>query len=193
MARNEGGEFELVLGNRQLLSLAAIVVILFGIFFTMGYIVGRNSTPISEAAANAGNVSEGRPEPMGGRVAPPPEPAAAPDPAPQATQPAQPEPEPAPAPAETQAEPPKQEPAAEPATAAPQTGQTYLQLTALARRDAQIIVDALRKKGFPALLAEAPNKLFRVLVGPYPDRDSLGKAKSDLEGAGFKNAFVRRM
>jgi cell division septation protein DedD len=193
MARNEGGEFELVLGNRQLLSLAAIVVILFGIFFTMGYIVGRNSTPISEAAgANAGNVSEGRPEPMGSRVAPPTQEPPASEPAPQATQPAQPEPEPPPA--QIKPEPAKEEPATAAAAAdSPQAGQTYLQLTALARRDAEIVVDALRKKGFPALLAEAPNGLFRVLVGPYPDRDALGKAKSDLEAAGFKNAFVRKM
>src|SRR5215472_7939257 len=45
MAKNETGEFELVLGNRQLLSGFAVVAILFGVFFAMGYIVGRNSTP----------------------------------------------------------------------------------------------------------------------------------------------------
>src|SRR5882724_11870983 len=43
MAKNEVGEFELVLGNKQLLSVVFIVVILLGVFFTMGYIVGRNS------------------------------------------------------------------------------------------------------------------------------------------------------
>src|SRR5579875_3583368 len=45
MAKNEDGEFELVLGNRQLLSVFFIVVVLLGVFFTMGYIVGRNSEP----------------------------------------------------------------------------------------------------------------------------------------------------
>src|SRR4051794_13723889 len=66
MAKNEEGEFELVLGNRQLLSGFFIVVILFGVFFTMGYIVGRHSTPTlaagqaptaarsSEIASNSG-------------------------------------------------------------------------------------------------------------------------------------------
>ena len=39
------GEYELVLGNRQLLSAFFIIVILFGVFFTMGYVVGRNSAP----------------------------------------------------------------------------------------------------------------------------------------------------
>src|SRR5436189_4399576 len=53
MPTNETGEFELVLGNRQLLSGFAVVAILFGVFFAMGYIVGRNSTPASRAAAAA--------------------------------------------------------------------------------------------------------------------------------------------
>src|ERR1700758_468058 len=44
------GEYELVLGNRQLLSAFFIIVILFGVFFTMGYVVGRNSAPASAAS-----------------------------------------------------------------------------------------------------------------------------------------------
>ena len=43
MPRNDEGEFELILGNKQLLSVFFIVIILLGVFFTMGYIVGRNS------------------------------------------------------------------------------------------------------------------------------------------------------
>jgi cell division septation protein DedD len=182
MARAENGEFELVLGNRQLLSLAAIVVILFGVFFTMGYIVGRNSTPFSQAAADGSEAlpaaSERRPEAGGAPVVSQPAPATA-EPAPEATRPAQPQ-------SETQ-------PAPEAAENGPEPGRTYLQVTAIARRDAEILVEALQKKGFPALLGAAPNGLFRVLVGPYDDRDSLGKAKSDLESAGFKNAFVQRL
>src|SRR6476646_633132 len=45
MPRNDEGEFELVLGNSQLLSGFFIVVMLFGIFFSLGYIVGRHSSP----------------------------------------------------------------------------------------------------------------------------------------------------
>src|SRR5450755_4751814 len=52
MKNNESGEFELVLGNRQLLSGFFVVVILFAVFFVMGYIVGRNSTPATLVAAN---------------------------------------------------------------------------------------------------------------------------------------------
>jgi len=50
---NEEGEFELILGNRQLLSVFFIVVILLGLFFTMGYIVGQHSTPLVTAEATA--------------------------------------------------------------------------------------------------------------------------------------------
>ena len=55
MAKNEEGEFELILGNRQLISVFLIVVILLGVFFSMGYIVGRNSAPgaTTETARNA--------------------------------------------------------------------------------------------------------------------------------------------
>src|SRR6266404_6365719 len=56
MARTDEGEFELVLGNRQLLSGFFIVVVLFGVFFTMGYIVGRHSSPaplITSAASES--------------------------------------------------------------------------------------------------------------------------------------------
>ena len=51
MPKNEEGEFELVLGNKQLLSVFFIVVILLGVFFTMGYIVGRNTSEVAMANA----------------------------------------------------------------------------------------------------------------------------------------------
>src|SRR6266481_5940165 len=43
MARTDDGEFELILGNKQLLVVFFIVVVLLGVFFAMGYIVGKNS------------------------------------------------------------------------------------------------------------------------------------------------------
>src|SRR5688500_9052351 len=49
MAQNEEGEFELVLGNKELLSVLFIVVVLLGVFFAIGYVVGRNSTPVDAA------------------------------------------------------------------------------------------------------------------------------------------------
>src|SRR5687767_11711005 len=54
MSRNdstpvEASEFEMVLGNKQLLSVFFIVVVLLAVFFTMGYVVGRNSAPVDAA------------------------------------------------------------------------------------------------------------------------------------------------
>ena len=51
MPKNDEGEFELVLGNRQLISVFLIVVVLLGVFFSMGYIVGRNSSPATADTA----------------------------------------------------------------------------------------------------------------------------------------------
>ena len=45
MPRNMDGEFEVLLGNRQLLSVFFIVVILLAVFFTMGYVLGRSLAP----------------------------------------------------------------------------------------------------------------------------------------------------
>src|SRR5579864_6864695 len=58
MPKNETGEFELVLGNRQLLSGFAVVAILFGVFFAMGYIVGRNSTPSAHLQTESAGIPQ---------------------------------------------------------------------------------------------------------------------------------------
>src|SRR4051794_34325022 len=54
MKNNESGEFELVMGNRQLLSGFFIVCLLFGVAFAMGYIVGRNSSPSARSLSEMG-------------------------------------------------------------------------------------------------------------------------------------------
>lgn len=61
MPKNEDGEFELILGNRQLLSVFFIVVILLGVFFTMGYIVGRNSAPVIATDSGPGHKTDAKP------------------------------------------------------------------------------------------------------------------------------------
>ena len=191
MPKTEDGEFELILGNRQLLSVFFIVVILLGVFFTMGYIVGRNSgTLIADVPVTP--APDGKPQ-----VVEPPakiaEPAPAP-PAPKETAPQQPtkaEPEPAP-------EPPKPEKVkAEPVRSGgshPAAGQTYLQLAATSKHEADIMVDVLRKKSFKAMAAEIDERpgTYRVLVGPITDTTA-NKMRADLQGAGFPgNAAIRR-
>ena len=49
MPRNDDGEFELILGNKQLLSVFFVVVTLLAVFFAMGFIMGRSVNPVAEA------------------------------------------------------------------------------------------------------------------------------------------------
>jgi cell division septation protein DedD len=189
--RNDDGEFELILGNRQLMSVFFIVVILLGLFFAMGYIVGRNSSPVGapEVASRRPEVTTPVVETPAARETPPAkEPPAQPvETASQqgpATRPA-PTPEPvAPAPVKA--------PARIATAGEPQSGKTYLQLSAIERDKAEIMVEMLRKKNFPAIAAEIPEKpgVFRVLVGPVSD---VNKTRAELQNASFpgKEALVK--
>jgi cell division septation protein DedD len=191
MKNNATGEFELVVGNRQLLSAFFIVVLLFAVSFAMGYVVGQNtqrSVKVAEgAAASATPNALDRPQPLS--PAPPPVvtptasaptgQATAPDSGPRpSTQPAQ------DAAAAAEAQPPA---AAETAPAGgpdPVAG-SYWQVMAVGQATAEAVKQTLSTKGFPVLLTLAPNNLTRVLVGPYPDTATLGRAKTDLENAGM--------
>ena len=74
----------------------------------------------------------------------------------------------------------------------PAAGQTYLQVLAVAKPEADVLAEVLAKKGFHALVAPGPNeKVFRVLVGPAKDATDAGKLKADLEAAGFK-PFIKK-
>jgi hypothetical protein len=194
--KNEDGEFELILANRQLLSVFFIVVVLLGVFFTMGYIVGRNSGPAVVDVATA-KKPESKPivvDSSASQDTPAPTSAPAAAPAPTSTQPQR-EAEP-PKPEPKRAEPaPKKEPPAKkekekekpaPVSSQPVSGQTYLQLVATAKAEADVMVDVLHQKQFKAIAVEIPEKpgLFRVLVGPLAD-GSLNKVKSDLTSSGF--------
>jgi len=189
---NEDGEFELILGNRQLLSVFFIVVILLGVFFTMGYIVGRNATPVvAEVTANPS--VDTRPPAVES-------PASTPEfapvtSAPAATAPQQPAPAaPVAKPEPAKPEPPRAEPPRPVAGSRPVAGQTYLQLAATSQHEADIMVDVLRKKRFRAMAAEIDEKpgTFRVLVGPVTG-STTNKMRADLQGAGFPgNAAIRR-
>jgi cytoskeletal protein RodZ len=204
LAKNEEGEFELVLGNRQLISVFLIVVILLAVFFSMGYIVGRNSAP-GTATETARNLGSTAPDSQKTSPVPSSPPALQETPAPaaddsttatHAEQPAPAEAKPAPAPpAPARAtKQPKPEPAAErvPAAGEPAPG-VYWQVVATARPDADIIAEALSKKGFHALVSPAPREgVYRVLVGPLKDAPTQAQTRTNLEAAGFKNPLMRK-
>jgi cell division septation protein DedD len=206
------GEYELVLGNRQLLSAFFIVVILFGVFFTMGYVVGRNSAPASAAslppATVAGNqrpeaASPAAPLPQQSTVPPPPQEETkerAPvetRPVTAAEKPQKPQKKEATRERAARPTPPPAKKAEAPAHSGivavnPGPGNMYLQVAAVAQPQAGVVVDTLKQKGFPVMLSPGPNAtLFRVMVGPFPDAAALGKAKADLESAGF-HPLVRK-
>lgn len=188
MKNNETGETELVLGNRQLLLGFFVIVVLFALFFAMGYIVGRNSGPPVQASAShdtAGSVpatSTSRPQPVTGSA--PQNPPAASEPARQ---------EPAADPAASAAPPAKTDAKAEPtapvaptpATTEPAPSDNYLQAYSGKQEVAETVANTLREKGFPTLLSPGPQGKTRVLIGPYPDAAKLGQAKADLERLGF--------
>jgi cytoskeletal protein RodZ len=210
LAKSDEGEFELILGNRQLISVFLIVVVLLGVFFSMGYIVGRNSAaPAAEAAHNSGKTvavesPSAESQPPSSNPATPAEepPASQPETKPAASQPTMTHPE-QPAPTPIKPAPviaAKSKPAAVgPAssgiasvTGQPPSGQ-YWQVVATSRPDAEIISEALTKKGFHTLVTPAPRDgVFRVLVGPFQDGAAQAQARSNLEAAGFKNPIIKR-
>ena len=210
LARNEEGEFELVLGNRQLVSVFLIVVVLLGVFFSMGYFVGRNSptAPTTDAAYRPVNpiIVE---NPSKGLSAAGDSRAAAVTPAPVSPSVER-------SPADVRAETPRRteppiekptplpkdkprsveqavEPGARPSVGQPRGGTTFLQVVATTRPDAELIAETLAKKGFHTTVAPGPNATtFRVLVGPLHDQVDTAETRVRLASAGFKNPYVRR-
>jgi cell division septation protein DedD len=193
MRNNETGEFEVVFGNRQLLSGFFIAVLLFAVAFAMGYVVGENSRSarkpeVAGAGAPAPVPTETRPQPASAAPANPP--AATPIQQPPADSTPQPTTQPS---REVEAPPPVREtkPVAsrpDPSTSAPAelAPGNYWQVLATANRDsAQNTLETLKEKGFPVSLGPGPNNLTRVLVGPYRDTTAMGRAKTELESAGF--------
>jgi hypothetical protein len=195
MRNNENGEFELVVGNRQLLSAFFIIVLLFAVAFAMGYVVGQNSprsskleaaatpVPVPSAAQDSGRAA---PAPAPATYTPPPaanpgDSAAAPPAAANGAPPAAPQD----AGNAAAAAPPPSDPGGEAGGPPALAPGSYWQVLSAAQGDAEVIGSSLKEKGLPIVLTPGPRNLTRVLVGPYPDKQSLGKAKTDLENAGF--------
>ena len=209
MTKTNDGEQELVIGNKQLLGIFFVVVVLLSVFFTMGYIIGRNTASAGAAQTTAG-VATARPDTPAERSAtaepPSQEPAATPpvpQPAPVRVEPAPQTPSAAP---QTPAATPRTEPATRYTTnPAPEPegrpaseiksipeGDMYLQVAAIPRADAETERKVLRERGFPTLIGESSKPgLFRVLVGPFKDLASLHISKDELKKAGFESFVVK--
>ena len=209
MRNKETGEFELVVGDRQLLSGFFIGVLLLAVVFAMGYVLGQNSprsTKLATEAVAANTGAPSRPQPASpaepkpdtttAAATPPGDTqagaAGAADAPPQpTTQPARdPSAPAATSPAPAASAPPVSAPAPPPETDPPNA--SYLQVAAQASRSsAEAVMKTLKESGFPAILRAGPNNLTAVWVGPYTDRKPLAEAKGKLEKAGF-NPIIRK-
>jgi cell division septation protein DedD len=176
----ETGEFELVVGNGQIISGFFILALLLAVFFAMGFIVARAKYQQEPAATTT--ASSTQPELRQQPAAAPP---AAQVPAeakndPHTDDATKPPAEVAPPdrPAETAQEPP-------PVVAESMAG-TYWQVTAT--KDpaaARAMLQSMKDMGLPASLSPGPNDFTRVLVGPYTDTATMAKVKTQLENAGL--------
>jgi cell division septation protein DedD len=204
MSRNDpttvdGSEYEMVLGNKQLLSVFFIVVVLLAVFFTMGYVVGRNSAPVDTAKSSDGpyerqNATSAVPAGSGAAKRIAETPVSIAEAQPTSPTPSESAPAADPQAAQPTASAPKPTENAPVTVSQPQPGQTYVQVTAVGKAEADVLAEVLARKGFRTLVAPGPNdKLFRVLVGPAKDINDVAKLKGDLEAAtGLKNTFVRK-
>ena len=205
-------EKELVLGNKQLISLFFVAAALCGVFFAMGYMMGRNTTkPASGTAGMTEATAEARPE---GQRSQPESPFREPDVQPSMTpQPTGIETHPAQDTAPAATAPATAPPAAETKPAesrapevkatrgdrdplpvsSPEAGASYLQVAALPRPEAESMVRTMREQHLPAMMALSSKEgMYRVLVGPYRQTVQLSDAKSKLKALGFANAFVQK-
>jgi cell division septation protein DedD len=212
---NRGGAGERVLESKHVIGLFMLMLVFSGVFFALGYVMGRNqydgqvraaSNPRGAAdpvVAYKPNVASKRPK----EQAPPADPSdvnsqpssdwgfynAAKSPSDDrlksAAAPSSTSTSSAPIPAVANTKnSAKSANVSAKSTAIQQVAGYTLQVAALRREsDAHAVAVTLQKKKFPAFVA-APqsDKYYHVQVGPYPDQKSAEAAKKGLETAGFK-------
>ncbi len=216
--RNEDNETEILLGNKQLLGIFFVVAVLLGIAFTGGYMVGHGSgkksaTPATTATAetNASNsaASTGGETHSVGAETPGEGSANGNDSSPAEGSSAQETntvgPEATAKPAVTKnnaaarhndeaANKRSEEPASPATSVVPHSGQTFLQVAAVGRNEAEAVADVLHKKGFRAHAVPKPGNanIYRVLIGPIRDTSDLSTTRDSLRRTGFRDVIVQR-
>jgi DedD protein len=189
---------EITLGTGKLLVLFFFLVGICALFFALGYSLGRKAEPMMAAtgsltpqpAASGGKASSASPSAS---------PAAQPMTFYKNVEQSQANPQLTPATdgkADTNAAPGSapSAPAAQnapanvpdPMTTLP-TSAYFVQVAAVTKQeDAEALVDALKKKDYPAFVAPpAPDKLFRVQLGPYSDIKDAEAMRTRLIGDGY--------
>ena len=182
---------EITLGTGKLLVLFFGLVAVCALFFALGYSLGRKSEP-SVTTASAATVPQTSANPNKASGAPA---AAAPMTFYKAVEQKQASPDLTPAsdaktdgsaqPAAAAQQPPSNP--ADSATLIP-TGGYFVQVAAVSKQeDADALVDALKKKDYPAFVAAqtSTDKLFRVQLGPYSDVKEAEGFRAKLVGDGY--------
>jgi DedD protein len=213
--KKSGGDF--ILESRHLVGLFLLLVVIFGVVFTLGYLLGRSQydsqlravvgpPPGSDVqAASPASKSKTRPE---SEVAQLPKKNSDWDfyhsaDAPKNEDHLQPVPKPVTASAQPAAGTKAAavpEKLVKPAKSSANTdgplipkGAIMLQVAAVMHQDdALALAQALQQKKFPAfVITPGADKLYRVQVGPYPDNLSASNARQELEAKGFKSIIKR--
>jgi cell division septation protein DedD len=206
------GEFEIVLGRRQVASLSFVVVVVLAVASGASYLAGKaagtkvDAAKADAAKADAAKADAGKPAPVKAPSAA--TAAAAPAEAkrpgilaagtttiapstPKADTPA--------APASPPDDASKGSPGVNALLAAdastplddsvfgePTPGSLYVQVGAMDRGPAMILTSGLRKRGFPSVTARGPSAtIFRVLVGPYKTLPEYQTAKEAIGQMGI--------
>jgi cell division protein FtsN len=217
MFQERDGEKEILLGNKQLLGIFFVLVILFVVLFGAGYMVGRTSgekkgtdtaveaksAPAESASANGGETHAVSPDPPADTasertktITPANESVMAPKRNPAVSAPAPLGSRPAAKTATADLTRSEQEQQAETSVSTPATSgrNTYLQVAALQRGEAEKVAKILSKKGFRARIAPKPGtQYYRVLVGPVRDAGDLASTREALRTKGFREVFVQRL
>jgi cell division septation protein DedD len=209
MERKNGGDF--VLESRHLVGLFMLLVVIFGVVFTLGYLLGRSQydsglraavgTPPDAGPSTAAPAPKSKGNPESQDAAPSQKGAdwdfyhsAEPKTTEDHLQPpkkkvaaAQPTaPKNAAAPTKPAPPPKNSAPVGAPLIA---KGSIMLQVAALLREgDALALAQALQQKKFPAfVITPSTDEYYRVQVGPYADTESATIARHGLEANGFKS------
>jgi cell division septation protein DedD len=183
MKNKETGEFELLVGNGQIISGFFILALLLAVFFAMGYIVARAKYQQEPGAATT--LAASPPSDSRGSAAAPATPPAI-QPATQSDGAAKPADDPQPQPLTQPAQDTKPEKTEPPPVPAETPQGIYWQISATVNQDAaRALLQTIKDMGLPVTLSPGPNNFTRVLVGPYSDTATLAHVKTQLENAGL--------
>jgi DedD protein len=185
---------EITLGTGKMLALFFGLVALCAVFFGMGFSLGRSSVRVASADLPAATPAPGatlRPSAVKTTSTTPPADMTfykAVQSKDDATQPA---------PPDTSTTAPETAPASSPAAldpaAVPPLNAYFVQVAAVSKaEDAEALVDALKKKQYPAFSTNTPtDKLIHVQVGPYADIKDAEAMRAKLVSDGY-NPIVKK-